>query len=101
MLQPLNIIINQPFKAHIRRSYSEWGQKTHETTPTGRLKMAMLTEMCQRFLEAWRSISQDMTAKSFKVTGISNKMDGNEEDFLWHRSDKESYQEDATDNEED
>jgi hypothetical protein len=42
-----------------------------------------------------------MIAKIFKVTGISNKIDGTENDFLWHRSDEESYQEDVTDSEED
>jgi hypothetical protein len=51
--------------------------------------------------EAWRSVSQDMTAKSFKVTGISHKMDGSDDDFLWHRSDVENCQEAATYNEED
>jgi hypothetical protein len=42
-----------------------------------------------------------MIAKSFKVTGISNKMDGSEDNFLWHWFDKETCQEDATDSEED
>jgi hypothetical protein len=101
MLQPFDVIINRPFKAHIRRSYNEWAQKTNEMRLTGRSKSAMLTVMCQWTLEAWRSISQDTIAKSFKVTGICNKMDRNEDDFPWHQSDEESCQEDATDNEED
>jgi hypothetical protein len=100
-MQPLDIIINQPFKVHIERSYSKWAQKTHKTTPTGCLKRATLTETCLWILEAWQSISQDMIAKSFKVTGILNKMDRSEDDFLWHRSEEESCQEDATDSEED
>jgi hypothetical protein len=66
----------------------------------GRLKRAMLTEMCQWIPKAWQSISQDMIVKSFKVTSISNKLDGSEDDFLWHRSDKESCQY-ATGSEED
>lgn len=41
-----------------------------------------------------------MTAKSFKVTGISNKRDrGGKNDILWHRSDKESCQPDMTESE--
>jgi hypothetical protein len=68
---------------------------------TGHLKRATLTEMCRWILEAWQSISQDMIAKSWKVTGISNKMDGSEDDFLWHQSNEESCQEDTTDSEED
>jgi hypothetical protein len=58
-------------------------------------------EMCRCFLTAWQSISQDMIAKSFKVTGISNKMDRSEDGFMWHQSDYESCQEDVTDSEED
>jgi hypothetical protein len=42
-----------------------------------------------------------MTEESFEPTGISNKMDGSEENFLWHLSNKESCQENATDSEED
>jgi hypothetical protein len=42
-----------------------------------------------------------MIAKSFEVNGISNKMDGSEDDFLWHQSEEKTFQEDATDSEED
>jgi hypothetical protein len=57
--------------------------------------------MCWWILETWRSISQDMIAKSFKVTGISSKMDGSEDDFLWHQTNEESYQDDMANSEED
>jgi hypothetical protein len=40
-------------------------------------------------------------AKSFKVTGIFNKLDGSEDDFLWHQSNEESCKHNATDGEED
>jgi hypothetical protein len=63
--------------------------------------MATLTEMCQWILKAWQSISQVMIAKSFEVTGISIKFDRSEDNFLWHRCDEESCQEDTTDSEED
>jgi hypothetical protein len=73
------------------------GRRKRETMLTGHLKRAMLMEMCCWILKTWQFILQDMIAKSFKVTGISNKMDGSEDDFLWHRSDEESCQEeDAT-----
>jgi hypothetical protein len=53
-------------------------------------------EMCQWILEAWLSISQDIIVKSFKVTGICNKTDGSENDFLLHQFDEESCQEGMT-----
>ncbi|KAH9368345.1 hypothetical protein HPB48_004537 [Haemaphysalis longicornis] len=33
--------------------------------------------------EAWRSLPDDLIAKSFKKTGISNAMDGSEDDQFW------------------
>jgi hypothetical protein len=63
------------------------------------LKTAMVMEMCRWILKAWQSILQDTKVKSLKVTDISNKMDGSEDDFLWHQSNKESFQEDVTDSE--
>lgn len=55
--------------------------------------------MCQWILEARLStrISQDLIVKSFTITGISNKMNGSEDDFLWHRSDVDTCQERMTD----
>jgi hypothetical protein len=99
MLQPLHIIISQPFKACIQSSYSEWAQKIHEMMHVGHLKKAALTEMCWWILEAWPSISQNMVVKRFKVAGISNKMGESEDDFLWHWSNEEKSQEDTADSE--
>jgi hypothetical protein len=44
-LQPLDIIISQPFKTYIWHLHSEWEQTTHEMT-TSRLIMTMLTKKC-------------------------------------------------------
>jgi hypothetical protein len=85
-LQPRDVVINRPFKAHARRSNSEWEQKTYETTPTGRLERATLTEMCRSIVEAWRCIAR-YDSGSYRHL---NKMEGSEDDFLWHRSDEES-----------
>jgi hypothetical protein len=53
-------------------------------TLMGCLRRAMLAEMYRWILEDWWPISQDMIMKSFSVTGISNKVDGSEDNFLWH-----------------
>jgi hypothetical protein len=55
--------------------------------------------MCRWILEAWRFASQDTIAKSFNVTGISNKMDGIEAGLLCHPFTEESCQENAIDSE--
>jgi hypothetical protein len=46
MLQPQNIVINRPFKAHIWHSYNEWVQKTRKMPPTDCLSSAMFMDMC-------------------------------------------------------
>ncbi|KAJ9585771.1 hypothetical protein L9F63_002408 [Diploptera punctata] len=45
-----------------------------------------LTQICEWIVAAWDLISQDMVTKSFKVTFISNAMDGTEDDNLWTTS---------------
>ena len=36
--------------------------------------------------EAWDALSTDTITKSFKKTGISNMMDGTEDDDIWYES---------------
>ncbi|CAG8569906.1 21354_t:CDS:2 [Gigaspora margarita] len=45
--------------------------------------------ICQWILEAWDDISAEMIIKSFKKCGISNKLDGTEDNLLYD-SDKEN-----------
>jgi hypothetical protein len=61
----------------------------------------MLTEMCQWIFEAWQSVLQAMIERSFKVSGMCNKMDRSEDNFLWHWPSEESCQKDTSDGEED
>ena len=36
--------------------------------------------------EAWEALSTEIITKSFKKTGISNDMDGTEDEQLWYES---------------
>lgn len=51
----------------------------HHKTPTGWLKRASLVDVCHWILEAWGGVSIKTAETSFKVTGISNKLDGTED----------------------
>ncbi|KAG0429613.1 hypothetical protein HPB47_023439 [Ixodes persulcatus] len=55
----------------------------NDKTPTGRLKRAPLATVLGWILSAWSSVSTDVVSRSFKVTGISNSLDGAEDDCLW------------------
>jgi hypothetical protein len=40
-------------------------------------------QLCEWIREAWARISPTLIEKSFKKYGISNKLDGMEDDYLW------------------
>ncbi|KAG0439737.1 hypothetical protein HPB47_016544, partial [Ixodes persulcatus] len=67
-----------------RRLYTEWmASGSHEQMPTGRLKRAPLATVLSWIPSAWSSVSMDVVSRSFKLTGISNSLDGAEDDCLW------------------
>lgn len=91
MLQPLDVSINRSYKAEFILQCSKWmAVGHHEKTPTGRLRRASLQLVCSWILNAWRAVSTDIIVKSFKVTGISNAMDGTEDDWIHERADDPS-----------
>jgi hypothetical protein len=55
----------------------------HEFTPTGKIKRPDAEQLCELIGEAWARISPALIEKSFKNCGISNKLDGTEDDYLW------------------
>lgn len=102
VLQPLDVVVNRPFKAHFTRQYSEWMRSaTHTLTPTGRIKRASLSTVCEWIISAWNSIPLETVAKSFKVTGLSNALDGTEDDAVWENADEGSESESEVDDPDD
>jgi hypothetical protein len=55
----------------------------HEFMPTGKIKRPDVEQLCEWIREAWARISPTLMEKSFKKCGISNKLDGMEDDYLW------------------
>lgn len=52
-------------------------------TPAGNVKAPSLTTVTSWVLEAWCGLPEEMVARSFKKCGISNSIDGTEDDILW------------------
>ena len=51
-------------------------------TPAGNMRAALLTTVCEWVKDTWQNIPSEMVVRSFKKCGISNAMDGTEDDML-------------------
>ena len=54
--------------------------------PGGRQKKPSEELMCQWIGEAWRNIPREMVANSFLKCGITNSLDGSEDDSIFDTS---------------
>ena len=48
----------------------------------GQLRAASLVTVCQWVKESWQELSKEMVEHSFKKCGISNALDGTEDDLV-------------------
>ena len=84
VLQPLDKCLNKPFKDNVWRKYFPWMIRgLFDYTPAAKKKVPSKNLVLRWLHEAWREISVEMVAKSFKTCGISNSLDGTEDDELY------------------
>jgi len=84
VLQPLNKCLNKPFKDNVRRKYLVWMiSSLFDYTPAGKKKAPLRNLVLRWVHEAWQEIPLEMVAKSFKTCGISNSLDGTEDNELY------------------
>uniref|UniRef100_A0A8C4RZL7 HTH CENPB-type domain-containing protein n=1 Tax=Erpetoichthys calabaricus TaxID=27687 RepID=A0A8C4RZL7_ERPCA len=89
MLQPLDVCLNKPFKDRVRSMWQQWMCSGEvKLTKGGNLKKPDIDLVAKWVKEAWDSIPAEMIKKSFLKCGISNAMDGSEDDAIYE--DKES-----------
>lgn len=80
LLQSLDVCINEPFKAHLKRFYSEWLANTAcERTYMGRLKQPSLTSICEWILALRDLTPNDLAMKSVKKRRSSTSIDENDD----------------------
>ena len=83
MLQPMDVVLNNPFKYRMRQKWMDWMcTDDKELTKGGNLKRPSLSMVTTWVNEAWEDIPTETVKKSFTKTGISNIMDGTEDDYM-------------------
>ena len=100
VVQPLDKCLNKPFKDNVRRKYLAWMTLgPFEFTPAGKKKAPSRNLVLRWIKEAWAEIPQEMVVKSFKTCGISNALDGTEDDVVYSEEIPEVDDEDIEENE--
>ena len=70
----------KPFKDGMRESWMAWMKLDRATTKMGNLKQPTQEDVINWVSKAWTSIKVEIIMKSFLSCGISNALDGSEDD---------------------
>lgn len=90
ILQPADVSWNRPFKVYLQEKWDDWllhGE--HTFTPAGRMRKPTVKLMLAWISEAWKQLSEGIIIRSFRKTGISNMMDGTEDDLTWDEDEED------------
>ncbi|PFX12576.1 Pogo transposable element with KRAB domain [Stylophora pistillata] len=88
ILQPLDVSLNKPFKDGVRKRWMEWmAEGIHEFTASGRQKKPSEELILSWIAGAWQDISEEMIESSFLKCGITNSLDGSEDDLVYEAND--------------
>ena len=82
IVQPMDRCINRPFKEYMRASWQEWMRQDRAKTKKGNLKQPSRQDAINWVSKAWDSIKLETLTHSFLVCGISNALDGSQDDLV-------------------
>lgn len=90
----MDVSINKPFKDKFRKMYTDWmAFGDHTYTPAGNMKKPSVQNILEWIDQCWKGVEESVVQKSWKKCGISNNMDGTENNILWENSNSESSNE--------
>jgi hypothetical protein len=85
LIQAPDVCWNKPFKAHYRELYEEWmssDASNHTFTKGGNQRPPTRVLLATWVKCAWDKIPPELIRKSFLVCGISNSLDGTEDNLI-------------------
>ena len=86
VLQPLDWMINNPFKKYLKIKYSEFlmfeNNKDESISDARKRILDDINEILYGNTKEVNEINKENIIKSFKITGISNELDGSEDNIL-------------------
>ena len=98
LVQPLDVCLNKPFKDHVCKKWNNWMVSGGNIfTKGGNMRPPQLDELANFILKAWEDIETSMVVRSFKKCGVSNAMDGTEDDYLFEDDPAEIENEEEAD----
>ena len=87
LLQPLYRTINFPFKIYLKNRFSDYllfENKSNENISASRIRILKdINELWYNTSNQYEYIKKEKIINLFKVTGISNKLDGSEDDIFY------------------
>ena len=80
--QPLDIVINKPFKDNLHRKWHAWmASDSARETVMGNLRYAKISDVCLWVKHLWEGISDEIIIESFKTCEISIDLSGLDSDL--------------------
>ena len=82
LLQPFDVSLSKPFEDEVRKQWMANGM--HEFTATGQKKKALEEPICSWISQAWKAMPSEMIAASFLKCGITNNLDGSQDELVYN-----------------
>jgi hypothetical protein len=84
---------NTPFKSHLSEMYDKWlFSGPVEKTKGGNRRAPSNSLILKWIKQSWDAISPDIIRKSFKKCGISNALDGSEDNLFQNEGDDDPFE---------